>query len=72
MWMIKSSKNQEAATATRGYENRDPNRVFFSKFLMGGTQNFRSPSVPDGDEVGWGGLVKKIPTEAKTAHLMQN
>ena len=33
---------------------------FFSKFLMGGTQNFRSPSVADGDEVGWGGLAKKI------------
>ena len=45
---------------------------FFSKFLMGGTQNFRSPSVPDGDEAGWGGLAKKNPTEAKTAHLMQN
>ena len=38
---------------------------FFSKFLMGGTQNFRSPSDV-------GGLAKKIPTEAKTAHLMQN
>ena len=46
---------------------------FFSKFLMGGTQNFRSPLVPDGDEVRWGGgLGKKNPTEAKTAHLMQN
>ena len=36
---------------------------FFSKFLRGGTQNFRSPSVPDGDEVNLN------PTEAKTAHL---
>ena len=27
---------------------------FFSKFFFGGTQNFWSPSVPDGDEVGWG------------------
>ena len=34
--------------------------------------DFLSPSVPDGDEVRWGGaLVKKNPTEAKTAHLMQ-
>ena len=37
---------------------------FFSKFLMGGTQNFRSPSVPDGDEVldggGGGDLQKKF------------
>ena len=33
---------------------------FFSKFLMGGTQNFWSPSVPDGDEVGWGGLGDQI------------
>ena len=46
---------------------------FFSKFLMGGgTQNFRSLSVPDGDEVGWGGTCEKNPIEAKTAHLMQN
>ena len=28
---------------------------FFSKLLMGGTQNFRSPSVPNGDKVIWGG-----------------
>ena len=40
---------------------------FFSKFLMGGgTQNFRSPLVPDGDEVGWGGgLAKKIRLKPK-------
>ena len=36
---------------------------FFSKFLMGGTQNFLS--VPDGDEVGWGGLAKKIQLKPK-------
>ena len=36
-------------------------RVFFSKFLIGGTQNLLFPSVPSGDEVGWGGeLAKKI------------
>ena len=46
-------------------------QVFFSKFLMGGTQNFQSPSVPDGDKVGWRGTCEKNPTEAKTAHLMQ-
>ena len=46
---------------------------FFSKFLMRGAQNFRSPSVIDRDKVGWGGgLAKKNPTEAITAHLMQN
>ena len=47
---------------------------FFSKFLMGGTQNFWSPSVPDGDKAGWGGveLAKKNLTEAKTPHLIQN
>ena len=47
---------------------------FFSKFLMGWTHNFSSPSVPDGDEVGWGGggTCKKNPAEAETAHLMQN
>ena len=44
---------------------------FFSKFLMGGTQNFWSPSVPDGDKSD-GGTWKKNLTEAKTAHLMQN
>ena len=51
----------------------DSSQGFFSKFLMGGTWNFRSPSVPDGDEVGWGGgTYEKNLTEAKTAHLMQN
>ena len=45
---------------------------FFSKFLMGEPQNFLSPSVPDGDEVGWGGTCEKNMTEAETAHLMQN
>ena len=46
---------------------------FFSKFLVGGTQNFWSLSAPDGDEVGWGGgTCEKNQTEAKTAHLMQN
>ena len=29
-------------------------------------------SVPDGDKVGWGETYEKNPTEAKTAHLMQN
>ena len=40
---------------------------FFSKFLMGGgTRNFWSPSVPDGDVVGWGGgLMKKIRMKPK-------
>ena len=52
--------------------NKPPVQGFFSKFLMGGTQNFWSPSVNDGDEVGWGGDLRKNPTEAKTAHLMQN
>ena len=52
---------------------------FFSKFLMGGDSKF---SVPDGDEVGWASIqmefgwapptCEKNPTEAKTAHLMQN
>ena len=45
---------------------------FFSKFLMVGTQQFWSPSVPDGDDVGWGGDLQKNLTQAKTAHLMQN
>ena len=46
-------------------------RGFFSKFLMGGgTQNFRFPLVPNGDEVGWEGTCKINPTEAKTANLM--
>ena len=42
---------------------------FFSQFLMGGDSKFL---VPVGDEVGMGGTCKKNPTEAKTAHLMQN
>ena len=35
-----------------------------------GTQNFRSPSGTKLD--GGGGTYEKNPTEAKTAHLMQN
>ena len=36
----------------------------------GGDSKF---SVPNRDEVGWGGgTCEKNPTEAKTAHLMQN
>ena len=50
-------------------------RVFFSKFLMGGDSKF---SVPDGDEVGWGGgdLRKKsdwsqnCPPYAKLGHFL--
>ena len=40
----------------------------------GRTQNVWSQSVPDGDEVRWGGggLAKKNLTEATTAHFMQN
>ena len=46
---------------------------FFSLIFDGGTQNFWFSSVPDGDEVGWGGgTCEKNPTEAKTAHLMPN
>ena len=40
---------------------------FFSKFLMGGGLKIFCPTKLDG-----GGLAKKNPTEAKTAHLMQN
>ena len=38
-----------------------PLRVFSLNFWWGGPQIFWSPSVPDGDEVGWGGgnLAKK-------------
>ena len=51
-----------------------PVQGFFSKFLMGGLNIFGpSSSVPDGDEVRWGGgTCKKNLTEAKTAHLMQS
>ena len=45
---------------------------FFLVIFGGGNQNFWSPSVANGDEVEWGELAKKNPTEAKTAHLMQN
>ena len=47
----------------------DEYRVFSLKFWWGGDSKF---SVPDGDEVGWGGTCEKILTEAKTAHFMQN
>ena len=40
---------------------------------MGGrTQNFWSPSDPNGDKVDGGTCKKKNLTESKTAHLMQN
>ena len=42
---------------------------FFSKFLMGGTQNFQSATGTKSDG-GW--TCEKNLTEAKTAHLMQN
>ena len=54
-------------------------RVFSLNFWWG-AQNFRSPSVPDGDEVGWGGggTCKKIqlkpkincPLNAKLGHFL--
>ena len=42
---------------------------FFSKFSIGGTQNFRSPTETKSDG---GGDLQKNQTEAETAHLMQN
>ena len=49
------------------------NRVFFSKFLMGGDSKFLVPVGPrQGRSRMGGGACKKNPTEAKTAHLMQN
>ena len=67
---IKPSVEKKNVIKSLGKGHR---RVFFSKFLMGGTQNFWSPSVPDGDEVGWGGgTCEKNLTEAETAHIMQN
>ena len=54
---------------------------FFSKFLMGGTQNFQKFSKnsktvdrqsPTGTKSDGGGTCEKNPNEAKTAHLMQN
>ena len=48
-------------------------QVFFSKFLMGGTQIFLSPSGTDGDKIRWGGgTCEKNSTEVETAHLRQN
>ena len=46
-----------------------------ARLLMGGPQNFSSPSVPSGDKVGWGGLAKKsdwswnCPPNAKLGHF---
>ena len=47
---------------------------FFSKFLMGGPQNFSSLLRTDGDEVNGGGgeTCEQNLTETETAHLMQN
>ena len=46
-------------------------RVFSLNFCRG-TSKFWSPSVANGDKVGWGGLANKNLTEAKTAHQVQN
>ena len=47
---------------------------FFSKFLMGGDSKFSVPVGPrrGRSRMGGGGTCEKNPTEAKTAHLMQN
>ena len=45
---------------------------FFSKFLMGGLKIFRPSQSPMGTKSDGGGTCEKNPTEAETAHLMQN
>ena len=45
---------------------------FFCKFLMGGLQIFGPRLSPTGRSQMGGGTCEKNPTEAKTAHLMQN
>ena len=46
---------------------------FFSKFLMGGGLKIFGPRrSPTGTKSDGGGTCEKNPTEAKTAHLMQN
>ena len=45
--------------------------IYAEKIFDGGTQNFRSPSVPNGDEAGWGGLAKKSDW-SQNGPLMQN
>ena len=49
-------------------------KVFFSKFLMGEASKFSVPVGPrrGRSRMGGGGTCEKNPTEAKTAHLMQN
>ena len=48
-------------------------RVFFSKFLMGELIIFGPRQSPTGTKSdGGGGTCEKNPTEAKTAHPMQN
>ena len=52
----------------------DLKQGFFSKFLMGGgLKIFRPRRSPTGTKLdGGGGTCEKNPTEADTAHLMQN
>ena len=66
------SKNQDLLSLVLfNYKFRVVVRVFSLNFRWGETSKF---SVPVGDEVRWGGgeTCEKNPTEAKTAHLMQN
>ena len=49
-----------------------PGQGFFSKFVMGGDSKFSVPIGPRWGRSRMGGTCEKNPTEAKTAHLMQN
>ena len=47
-------------------------RVFSLNFWWGGLKIFRPRRSPTGTKSDGGGTCEKNPTEAKTAHLMQN
>ena len=71
---VKKFQTQKKRGSKMFQTPKEGGQVFSLNFWWG-TQNFWSPLVPDGDEVGWWGegeTCEKNPTEAKTAHLMQN
>ena len=49
--IVKYGNSNNPSGMKENEEDNSENSGFFSKFLMGGTRNFRSPSVPDGDVV---------------------
>ena len=79
-YMLKHTQRNAVSLKTLTHKSHTPAFVifytsqgFFSKFLMGGDSKFLVPIGPRrGRSRMGGGTCEKNPTEAKTAHLVQN